>query len=131
MLFIWGTPELSARKILWTPSSTTTSMASRASQHCLLKTKLSSLQVRCFRSVCRLAQQDLAGAIAAQTNCAFLPWLNPTEFPEVISVEPSRSYTTMTTRSWDFLGLNYQMPNELLHRSNYGEDIIIGVIDTG
>ncbi|XP_020406758.1 subtilisin-like protease SBT3.10 isoform X2 [Zea mays] len=53
------------------------------------------------------------------------------EFPEVISVEPSRSYTTMTTRSWDFLGLNYQMPNELLHRSNYGEDIIIGVIDTG
>lgn len=53
------------------------------------------------------------------------------EFPEVISVEPSRSYTTTTTRSWDFLGLNYQMPSELLHRSNYGEDIIIGVIDTG
>jgi len=37
----------------------------------------------------------------------------------------------MTTRSWDFLGLNYQQPSELLQRSNYGEDIIIGIIDTG
>ncbi|WVZ78532.1 hypothetical protein U9M48_026227 [Paspalum notatum var. saurae] len=54
-----------------------------------------------------------------------------TEFPEVISVEPSRTYTTATTRSWDFLGLSYQMPNNLLHKARYGEDIIIGVIDTG
>ncbi|KAG2601309.1 subtilisin-like protease SBT3.5 isoform X2 [Panicum virgatum] len=55
------------------------------------------------------------------------------ELPEVISVERSKSYTTTTTRSWDFLGLglSYQMPSELLHRSRYGEDIIIGVIDTG
>ncbi|XP_062207124.1 subtilisin-like protease SBT3.7 isoform X2 [Phragmites australis] len=53
------------------------------------------------------------------------------EFPEVISVQPSRRCRTTTTRSWDFLGLNYQMPSELLHRSNYGEDIIIGVVDTG
>ncbi|KAL6853829.1 hypothetical protein ACP4OV_019858 [Aristida adscensionis] len=53
------------------------------------------------------------------------------EFPEVVSVEPSRTYTTTTTRSWDFLSLNYQMPSELLRRSNYGEDIIIGVVDTG
>ncbi|RLN25460.1 hypothetical protein C2845_PM07G26570 [Panicum miliaceum] len=55
------------------------------------------------------------------------------ELPEVISVQRSRRYTTTTTRSWDFLGLglNYQMPSELLHRSRYGEDIIIGVIDTG
>ncbi|KAL6616207.1 hypothetical protein ACP70R_038477 [Stipagrostis hirtigluma subsp. patula] len=53
------------------------------------------------------------------------------EFPEVISVQPSETYTTATTRSWDFLGLDYQMPNGLLHKSNYGEDIIIGVIDTG
>nr|CAB3474525.1 unnamed protein product [Digitaria exilis] len=29
------------------------------------------------------------------------------------------------------LGLNHQMPSELLHSSKYGEDIIIGVIDTG
>nr|TKW17214.1 hypothetical protein SEVIR_5G351566v2 [Setaria viridis] len=38
------------------------------------------------------------------------------EFPEVISVEPSRSYTATTTRSWDFLGLSYQMPSELLQK---------------
>uniref|UniRef100_A0A0E0C8S3 Subtilisin-like protease n=1 Tax=Oryza meridionalis TaxID=40149 RepID=A0A0E0C8S3_9ORYZ len=43
----------------------------------------------------------------------------------------SRRYKTTTTRSWDFLGLNYQNPSELLRRSNYGEDIIIGVVDTG
>ncbi|XP_062223635.1 subtilisin-like protease SBT3.8 [Phragmites australis] len=53
------------------------------------------------------------------------------EFPEVISVQRSRRYTTATTRSWDFLGLNYQMPSELLRGGRYGEDVIIGVIDTG
>jgi hypothetical protein len=53
------------------------------------------------------------------------------ELPEVISVQRSRRYKTTTTRSWDFLGLNYQNPSELLRRSNYGEDIIIGVVDTG
>ncbi|KAL6853828.1 hypothetical protein ACP4OV_019857 [Aristida adscensionis] len=53
------------------------------------------------------------------------------EFPEVISVQPSRTYTTTTTRSWDFLGLGSQMPSEVLRRSNYGEDVIIGVVDTG
>ncbi|CAO2171735.1 unnamed protein product [Urochloa humidicola] len=53
------------------------------------------------------------------------------EFPEVISVQLSRTCTATTTRSWDFLGLNYQMPNELLRKSNQGEDIIIGIIDSG
>ncbi|GJN17461.1 hypothetical protein PR202_gb04526 [Eleusine coracana subsp. coracana] len=55
------------------------------------------------------------------------------ELPEVISVEPNRQYTMATTRSWDFLGLglNSQMPSDLLRRSNYGEDIIIGVVDSG
>jgi hypothetical protein len=58
---------------------------------------------------------------------------NSTEFPEVISVEPSKTYTIATTRSWDFLGLGHtnQMPNELLQRSKYGEDVIIGIVDTG
>jgi hypothetical protein len=39
----------------------------------------------------------------------------------------------MTTRSWDFLGLNLnnQPPSKLLQRSKYGEDIIIGAVDTG
>ncbi|CAL4954130.1 unnamed protein product [Urochloa decumbens] len=53
------------------------------------------------------------------------------EFPEVISVKPSRSCRATTTRSWDFLGLNYQMPSDLLQKSRYGEDIIIGVVDSG
>ncbi|CAL4960960.1 unnamed protein product [Urochloa decumbens] len=52
-------------------------------------------------------------------------------FPEVISVKPSRSCRATTTRSWDFLGLNYQMPSDLLQKSKYGEDIIIGIVDTG
>ncbi|VAI41763.1 unnamed protein product [Triticum turgidum subsp. durum] len=55
------------------------------------------------------------------------------EFPEVISVQPSKRHTPTTTRSWDFLGLNYQMMgSDMLHGSNSeGEDVIIGVIDTG
>ncbi|CAM0879370.1 unnamed protein product [Alopecurus aequalis] len=54
------------------------------------------------------------------------------EFPEVISVERSKMHAPATTRSWDFLGLNYQMPaSGLLHGSNYGEDVIIGVVDSG
>ncbi|KAJ1285786.1 hypothetical protein BS78_03G303800 [Paspalum vaginatum] len=53
------------------------------------------------------------------------------ELPEVISVQPSRRYKTTTTRSWDFLGLNDKVPSELLTRSRYGDDIIIGLIDTG
>uniref|UniRef100_A0A453DN61 Subtilisin-like protease n=3 Tax=Aegilops tauschii subsp. strangulata TaxID=200361 RepID=A0A453DN61_AEGTS len=56
------------------------------------------------------------------------------EVPEVISVEKNKIHTTATTRSWDFLGLNYQMTGTssgLLKGSNYGEDVIIGVVDTG
>uniref|UniRef100_A0ACD5VN08 Uncharacterized protein n=1 Tax=Avena sativa TaxID=4498 RepID=A0ACD5VN08_AVESA len=66
------------------------------------------------------------------------------EFPEVISVEPSKTHMTATTRSWDFLGLNYHTPASTgqLHgtnygedacdqKINYGEDVIIGVVDSG
>ncbi|CAM0149431.1 unnamed protein product [Urochloa decumbens] len=56
---------------------------------------------------------------------------NLAELSEIISVTPSQNHELLTTRSWDFLGLNYQEPSELLQRSNYGEDIIIGIIDTG
>ncbi|CAL4954128.1 unnamed protein product [Urochloa decumbens] len=51
--------------------------------------------------------------------------------PEVISIAPSRSCKATTTRSWDFLGLDYQMPSELLRKSKHGEDIIIGIVDSG
>ncbi|CAO1946261.1 unnamed protein product [Urochloa humidicola] len=53
------------------------------------------------------------------------------EFPEVISIKPSRRCRATTTRSWDFLDLNYQMPNDLLNKGRFGEDIIIGVVDSG
>jgi hypothetical protein len=53
------------------------------------------------------------------------------DLPEVISVTPNKQHELLTTRSWDFLGLNYQPPNKLLQRSKYGEDVIIGMIDTG
>ncbi|KAJ8478497.1 hypothetical protein OPV22_022224 [Ensete ventricosum] len=53
------------------------------------------------------------------------------ESPDVISVRPSRNYELQTTRSWDFLGLNYMQPTGLLKKSNYGDGIIIGMVDTG
>ncbi|KAG8056417.1 hypothetical protein GUJ93_ZPchr0002g26699 [Zizania palustris] len=52
----------------------------------------------------------------------------------VLRVTENQIYKTQTTRSWDFLGLGYSNTNELLaeaNSNNYGEDIIIGVIDTG
>ncbi|OEL15928.1 Subtilisin-like protease SBT3.5 [Dichanthelium oligosanthes] len=42
-------------------------------------------------------------------------------------------YKTGRTRSWDFLGLDYYQPSAsgLLQKAKYGEDVIIGVVDTG
>ena len=52
--------------------------------------------------------------------------------PDVTSVTPNRMFTVHTTHSWDFLGLNdNSKDNTLLQKANYGEDIIIGVIDSG
>ncbi|VAH58764.1 unnamed protein product [Triticum turgidum subsp. durum] len=56
------------------------------------------------------------------------------KFPEVISVKPNTYHEAQTTRSWDFLGLGLnKLPQQtdLLRKANYGEDIIIGVIDSG
>ncbi|XP_051195166.1 subtilisin-like protease SBT3.9 [Lolium perenne] len=57
------------------------------------------------------------------------------KFPEVASVKPNTNHEPHTTRSWDFLGLgDSQQPPEqhgLLQKANYGEDVIIGVIDSG
>jgi hypothetical protein len=55
-----------------------------------------------------------------------------TEMPDVISVTPNRKFTAHTTRSWDFLGVDYNSKdNALLQKGNYGEDVIIGVLDSG
>ncbi|KAJ0971157.1 hypothetical protein J5N97_019116 [Dioscorea zingiberensis] len=53
------------------------------------------------------------------------------DLPEVVSIRPSRVYKLQTTRSWDYLGLNYDQTKGLLHDSHLGEDVIIGVVDTG
>ncbi|RLM58807.1 hypothetical protein C2845_PM18G09890 [Panicum miliaceum] len=51
--------------------------------------------------------------------------------PGVISVKPNTYHEVHTTRSWDFLGLNYDQPSGLLHKANYGEDVIVSIVDTG
>ncbi|XP_052153132.1 subtilisin-like protease SBT3.9 [Oryza glaberrima] len=51
--------------------------------------------------------------------------------PEVVSVRENQIHELHTSRSWDFLGMDYRQPNGLLAKANYGDDIIIGVIDTG
>ncbi|KAL6654854.1 hypothetical protein ACP70R_008319 [Stipagrostis hirtigluma subsp. patula] len=53
------------------------------------------------------------------------------KLPEVISVKPNTYHQVQTTRSWDFLGLNYYQPSGLLKKANYGKDIIVGVVDSG
>ncbi|KAL4361954.1 hypothetical protein GQ457_04G017040 [Hibiscus cannabinus] len=52
-------------------------------------------------------------------------------FPGVVQVMPNRIHKVHTTRSWEFMGLNDHSPENILSRSNMGEGIIIGVIDTG
>ncbi|WMV40839.1 hypothetical protein MTR67_034224 [Solanum verrucosum] len=53
------------------------------------------------------------------------------ELPGVIGVIQNQIYKTHTTRSWDFLGLSKSDPNNLLNKTNQGDGIIIGVVDTG
>ncbi|XP_044421390.1 subtilisin-like protease SBT3.9 [Triticum aestivum] len=69
-------------------------------------------------------------AMLTETQAEF-----PAEFPQVLSVKPNTYHKGQTTRSWDFLGLDYyQSPRGsagLLQKAKYGEDIIIGVIDSG
>ncbi|KAL5760354.1 hypothetical protein ACOSQ2_019192 [Xanthoceras sorbifolium] len=52
------------------------------------------------------------------------------ELPGVVRVIPNRILSLKTTRSWDFLGLSSHSPN-LLHTSNMGEGVIVGLLDTG
>uniref|UniRef100_A0A0D3F3F1 Subtilisin-like protease n=1 Tax=Oryza barthii TaxID=65489 RepID=A0A0D3F3F1_9ORYZ len=53
------------------------------------------------------------------------------KLPGVVSVKPNTYHKAHTTRSWDFLGLNYYEQSNLLKKANYGEDVIVGVIDSG
>ena len=51
--------------------------------------------------------------------------------PGVVSVRENQIRRVHTTRSWDFLGLDYKQPNGLLAKSSFGDGIIIGVLDSG
>ncbi|KAL3524467.1 hypothetical protein ACH5RR_017301 [Cinchona calisaya] len=53
------------------------------------------------------------------------------DLPGVIQVIPNGFYKVQTTRSWNYLGLSSNSPNNLLHETNMGDGSIIGVIDTG
>lgn len=53
------------------------------------------------------------------------------DFPGVIRVIPNRIHKLHTTRSWDFLGLHSHDGKNLLSESKMGEDVIVGVIDSG
>ncbi|CAA7025102.1 unnamed protein product [Microthlaspi erraticum] len=53
------------------------------------------------------------------------------DLPEVVHVIPDKFYKPATTRTWDYLGLSAANPKNLLNDANMGEQIIIGVMDTG
>ncbi|CAL4992326.1 unnamed protein product [Urochloa decumbens] len=55
------------------------------------------------------------------------------KYPGVVSVKPNTYHKLQTTRSWDFLGLSYDQPSSsgLLKKAKYGEDVIVGIIDSG
>lgn len=53
------------------------------------------------------------------------------DFPGVIRVIPNQFHSLQTTRSWDYLGLSPNSPNNLLKDTNLGDGIIIGLLDTG
>ncbi|XP_010421966.1 PREDICTED: subtilisin-like protease SBT3.9 [Camelina sativa] len=53
------------------------------------------------------------------------------ELPEVVQVIPDTIYELTTTRTWDYLGLSPGTPQSLLHKTNMGSSVIVGVIDTG
>ncbi|KAL5551493.1 hypothetical protein UlMin_001669 [Ulmus minor] len=54
------------------------------------------------------------------------------ESPAVVRVMPNSFHRLQTTRSWDFLGLSSQSnPSNLLHKSNNGDGVIIGIFDAG
>lgn len=53
------------------------------------------------------------------------------ELPGVVHVLPHSFYKVQTTRSWDYLGLSPYSRANLLYDAKMGDDVIIGVFDTG
>lgn len=53
------------------------------------------------------------------------------ELPGVALVIPNELYKVQTTRSWDYLQLSSHYQTNFLQKSKLGEDVIIGLFDTG
>ncbi|WMV28934.1 hypothetical protein MTR67_022319 [Solanum verrucosum] len=53
------------------------------------------------------------------------------ELSDVVRVIQNPVYKTRTSRSWDFLGLSKNDPNNLLTKTNQGDGSIIGILDSG
>ncbi|XVF53195.1 hypothetical protein PTKIN_Ptkin05aG0080800 [Pterospermum kingtungense] len=53
------------------------------------------------------------------------------ELPGVIHVMPNRFHSLQTTRTWDYLDISSYASFNLLHDTNMGDGIIIGLLDTG
>ncbi|KAK6789169.1 hypothetical protein RDI58_012968 [Solanum bulbocastanum] len=52
------------------------------------------------------------------------------ELFDVVRVIQNPVYKTRTSRSWDFLGLSKNDPNNLLNKTNQGDGSIIGILDS-
>ncbi|KAL5833212.1 hypothetical protein ACOSQ3_016886 [Xanthoceras sorbifolium] len=53
------------------------------------------------------------------------------ELPGVVRIIPNQFHSLQTTRSWDYLDMSSYSPTNLLHDTNLGDGIIIGLFDTG
>lgn len=53
------------------------------------------------------------------------------ELPGVVQVIQNSLYKAHTSRSWEFLGLSKNNPNNLLDQTNQDDGIIIGILDSG
>ncbi|KAM3374765.1 hypothetical protein P3S68_013479 [Capsicum galapagoense] len=53
------------------------------------------------------------------------------ELPGVVHVIPNHLYKIHRSRSWDFMGLSKHDPNSLVNKTNQGDGVIIGIIDSG
>ncbi|CAA0263464.1 unnamed protein product [Arabidopsis thaliana] len=53
------------------------------------------------------------------------------KLPEVVHVIPNRFYELQTTRTWDYLQHTSKHPKNILNQTNMGDQLIIGVVDSG
>ncbi|XP_056856446.1 subtilisin-like protease SBT3.12 [Raphanus sativus] len=51
--------------------------------------------------------------------------------PDVFSVASNRKHTMQTTRAFDYLGVAPNMPNGILHDSDMGSELVVGILDSG